>query len=191
MSDPTTRESILDAARELVQVRGYHAFSYRDLSQRVGIKTASIHYHFPSKSDLGLVLMAEYRANFRSTLDEIRRGRGGAPQRLWGFVELFRDTFTDGDRLCLCGSLAADLMTLPESIRTEVRGFFEDSEGWLMEVLREGVGAGELELDGSVGIVAETFLAALEGAMLGARAFGASARSERAGRWLLDTLAAD
>lgn len=190
MSKRSTRDVILDSARELVQLRGYHAFSYRDLSERVGIKTASIHYYFPAKSDLGFELIAEYRLGFRKALEEISEEETGARQKLLRFVELFRDTFTDGERLCLCGSLAADLVTLPEEIRGEVRGFFEDGEGWLVKMIREGIEAGELRLEGSVEVVAEAFLAILEGAMLGARAFGASARIERAGRFLLGTLIA-
>ena len=52
--EPTTtvREQILDHAITLMMLRGYNGFSYRDLSELVGVKTSSIHYYFPSKEDL-------------------------------------------------------------------------------------------------------------------------------------------
>ena len=46
----------MDSAQHLVQTRGYHAFSYADIAEEVGSRKASIHYYFPSKTDLGKAL---------------------------------------------------------------------------------------------------------------------------------------
>jgi len=59
-----TAKQILDVAQEMVQTRGYNAFSYADISAQVGIRKASIHYHFPNKSDLGKEVVARYRERF-------------------------------------------------------------------------------------------------------------------------------
>ena len=48
-----TAQQILDVAQDLVRCRGYSAFSYADISKQVGIRKASIHYHFSSKEELG------------------------------------------------------------------------------------------------------------------------------------------
>ena len=48
-----TRGAILDAAEELLQRRGYNAFSYHHIAVQLGIRNAAIHYHFPAKEDLG------------------------------------------------------------------------------------------------------------------------------------------
>jgi len=50
---PEMSERLLDLAQEFIQTCGYNAFSYRDLAEATGITTASIHYHFRTKSDLG------------------------------------------------------------------------------------------------------------------------------------------
>ena len=63
----STRHALLDAAGELAQTRGYNAFSFRDLSERIGVTTASIHYHFPSKADLGRELVIRYRDGCNTT----------------------------------------------------------------------------------------------------------------------------
>ncbi|WP_438876632.1 TetR/AcrR family transcriptional regulator, partial [Bacillus cereus group sp. BC7] len=57
---PTVREQILDHAITLMMLRGYNGFSYRDLSDLVGVKTSSIHYYFPSKDDLVLEAVSVY-----------------------------------------------------------------------------------------------------------------------------------
>jgi AcrR family transcriptional regulator len=48
-----TRETILRAARTRARAHGYGGLNFRDLATDVGIKSASIHYHFPTKADLG------------------------------------------------------------------------------------------------------------------------------------------
>ncbi len=48
-----TKELLLKEAEMLVRTRGFAAFSYADLSERVGIRKASIHHHFPTKEELG------------------------------------------------------------------------------------------------------------------------------------------
>ena len=45
-----TKETLLDHAQDLVQRVGVNAMSYNDLSKAVGIRKASIHYHFPKKT---------------------------------------------------------------------------------------------------------------------------------------------
>lgn len=62
MDHSATALEIIEAAQELAQTRGYNGFSYQDIAERVGIRTASIHYHFPSKGDLGKAALRLARA---------------------------------------------------------------------------------------------------------------------------------
>ncbi|MGO7998244.1 TetR/AcrR family transcriptional regulator, partial [Rhizobium ruizarguesonis] len=56
-----TSDSILTSARALIMTGGYHGFSYADIAAVVGIRNASIHHHFPSKTDLVRPLVVRYR----------------------------------------------------------------------------------------------------------------------------------
>ena len=58
---PEMSERLLDLAQEFIQTCGYNAFSYRDLAEATGITTASIHYHFRTKSDLGQAVVVRHR----------------------------------------------------------------------------------------------------------------------------------
>jgi TetR/AcrR family transcriptional repressor of nem operon len=180
-----TKTALLDCAQELTQTRGLNAFSFKDLARKVGIRTASVHHHFPTKGDLGRELVARYRERFRSELASIDAGTRSARRKLRRFTALFRATLREGDRLCLCGMLAAEYTTLPAPVRREVRSFYEETEGWLASVLRQGRKDGVFEYHGAPGAAARTFLAALEGAMITARAFGDERRLEKAARWVL------
>ena len=63
-----TAEQILDLAETLIQTRGYSAFSYQDISDALGIRKASIHYHFASKTDLGIAVVDRYVERFGAAL---------------------------------------------------------------------------------------------------------------------------
>ena len=185
-SEPSgTTDQLLDVAQELAQTRGYNAFSYRDLAARVGIRSASIHHHFPAKADLGRALVARYRERFSDALRRIAAEGGDAPAKLTAYVELFRATYEQGARACLGGMFAADMPTLPAEVQEQVRGFYTDNEAWLTRLLDAGRRSSELDFEGNPRDAAAALLDGLEGALLAARAHGTAARFTRASRWLL------
>jgi TetR/AcrR family transcriptional repressor of nem operon len=188
MAPRDTKSALLDLAQELAQTRGLNAFSFQDLAQGVGIRTASVHHHFPTKADLGRALMERYRARFRADLESILARTRSAPRRLELFVDLFRRTLRQGNRLCLCGMLATEYTTLPSAVQAEVRAFFDETEDWLARVLEDGRRTGVFQFDGSAASVAKTLLATLEGAMIAARTFEDEKRLACAADWLLTSL---
>ena len=71
-----TKKEILKLAEQLFQTKGYNGFSYSDISSVLGIKNAAIHYHFPSKADLGVALVRRYRDLLKATsADFMRTGK--------------------------------------------------------------------------------------------------------------------
>lgn len=185
-----TAERILDVAQRLVQTRGYGGFSYADISSELRIKNASIHYHFPAKSDLGRRLVVRYREAFLGLLAGLERGGGDARRRLRDYVALWAGVLKDGDRMCLCGMMAAESTNLPRAIRIELRRFFDENERWLARVLREGRTAGRLRFSASPEAEARLLTMGLEGAMLIARSHGEPARFKEAAARLLAQLGA-
>lgn len=171
----STYERILDAASHLVQTRGYHAFSYADIADEVGIRKASIHYYFPGKTDLGVALVSRYRADFQRSVAQIACQTPGIDQQLQRYAQLFRNILRgtgpfDQGRICLCGALAAEWQGLPPAVRNEVQGFFAENTDWLAAVLETGRADGVVRFSGLASVQASAFLAGLQGAMLSARA---------------------
>lgn len=52
MSQPDTRERLLDTAEELFAAQGYHATSLRAITSAAGVNLAAVNYHFGSKEAL-------------------------------------------------------------------------------------------------------------------------------------------
>src|SRR5208282_4598313 len=65
--------AILNVAERLAQTRGYNGFSYADIAEELGVTKASLHYHFPSKAELGRALITRYQAVFAAALETIDR----------------------------------------------------------------------------------------------------------------------
>src|SRR5256885_8024974 len=121
-----TASRILDIAERLVQSRGFNGFSYADIASELKISKASLHYHFPSKAELGEALIGRYAARFADALASID-GRGdGAAAKLEAYARIYADVLRDR-RMCLCGMLAADYETLPKPMQDAVIGFFDSN----------------------------------------------------------------
>jgi TetR/AcrR family transcriptional regulator, transcriptional repressor for nem operon len=187
---PNTAARILDVAERLVQVHGFNAFSYADISDELHIRKASLHHHFPTKAELGRALITRYQERFVEALVEIHRGRTDEPTKLKRYAQLYGNVLRK-QRMCLCGVLAADFATLPRPMREGVLGFFNTNEKWLTQVLEEGRRAGTLRFDGPASSIAAFLVSSLEGAMLLARSFGKPSRFESVVSKLLDDLATE
>lgn len=165
-----TAQRVLDVAEELVQVRGFNAFSYADIAAELGITKASLHYHFQSKAELGRALIDRYSKRFMRALERIDRDESTGPAKLAAYASLYTEVLR-GQRMCLCGMLAADYETLPHAIGDAVVAFFDDNEAWLERVLEDGRAQGHLDFEGSARERARVLVSTLEGAMLVARSY--------------------
>lgn len=166
---PETHERILDIASELLETRGYNAFSYQDIADQLGLKKASLHYHFPTKAHLCTALAQRNADRARAILAGIDATQGTPTQKLDGFIAPFIDIATRCDRMCPGGILAAEFSTLDSEIQSRVQMFFEILQTWLARVLTEGRDAGDFTFTGSARAKADFFIATLEGAILLAR----------------------
>lgn len=173
----TVREQILDHAITLMMLRGYNGFSYRDLTDLVGVKTSSIHYYFPSKDDLVLEAVGAYSEDVLSAIRAIDPALP-ADVKLSLYTKLFGRTLGDGNQICLCGMLAADIESLPENVRQAVQAFFRTNENWLADVLAQGAKEGTLTFSGKADNAARTLFAAYQGSVLASRLFHTRARLE-------------
>jgi TetR/AcrR family transcriptional repressor of nem operon len=191
VSDRDTRGELLDAAESLVRTRGYNGFSYRDLAEQVGIKTASIHYHFPAKADLGEALVEKEREEFGKALAQLDAEEKDPRRRLERFVQLFQaSTIGRDNRMCLGAMLAVEQETLPDAVGQSVRRLFADNEAWLGKVLEEGRKKRQFRFKGPADVAARALFASLEGALVTARAFRDVRRFEATSHWIMEALTA-
>jgi TetR/AcrR family transcriptional repressor of nem operon len=181
--------AILDVAEGLAQTRGYNGFSYADIATELGVTKASLHYHFPSKADLGHALIERYRRLFGAALEAIDQRAKGPRESLRQYVGLYNSVLIN-ERMCLCGMLAAEYATLPAPMQKGLTMFFDSNERWLTAVLEGGLRSGIFQFDESANQRARVLLSALEGAMLVARSYGDPRRFQATASYLLADLAA-
>ena len=169
MKTQNLRQDIMDIAERLLREKGYNGWSYQDISLEVGIKKASIHYYFPRKEDLGCALIAHYHKKSMKFLNNAGQKLSKAREKLEVFVKLYGQVLDQPHSFCLCGMLAADLMTLPESMQNALKKSFTEEQEWIAYVLDQGVKEGVLRRIGSIEQDAYQFLSCLQGMLLMAR----------------------
>jgi TetR/AcrR family transcriptional repressor of nem operon len=161
-----TKEQILAIGRSVVQSQGYNALSFRDIAKAVGIKSASIHYHFPTKGDLGAALARRYTDDARALLDTLSIEPADIGASLDTYIAVFRAALANENRMCLCGILIAERDELPDIVRAEVDRFTDVNVAWLQTLLGRwtpGRSAEDLHQQ------AVAIFSAIEGAQLVAR----------------------
>ncbi|WP_264740049.1 TetR/AcrR family transcriptional regulator [Cytobacillus firmus] len=167
-----TMQLIMDTGQYLIQERGYNAISYADIAERVGIKKASIHYHFPAKLDLVQAILQRYRKEFLCELDRIEQLSINSEEKLFRFFQHYRETLANDSKLCLCSMMAAELVTFPLEIRNEINGFFRDNENWIEKVIEHGKETGIMDYRISSRGQSQIIMAFVQGAQLLARSSG-------------------
>lgn len=150
---------IMDIAERRMRERGYNAVSFRDIAAEIGIKSASLHYHYPKKADLGEALVQRYTENFRNALESRITGDMPPSEKIRTFVDIYRHALMEEKLVCLCAVLGAEAPSLPDNVAAEVREFFHMNIDWLEEVFSELGGKNPKAQ-------AQSTLAALEGAMI-------------------------
>lgn len=129
------REDILAAAKRAAQAHGYSGLNFRELAAEVGIKGASIHYHFPTKADLGTAVAKRYWEDSETVLDELWNGGADPVRALAEYPNTFRRSLENGNRICLCSFMSAEHDDLPDPVKQEVSNFAEINVAWLAKVL--------------------------------------------------------
>lgn len=165
-----TKTALLDAAETALRRRGYDGFSYADLAQAVGIRKASIHYHFQRKTQLAADVMTRYHEKVLSCCQMIDAASPNGAAKLLGFVEFYREATAGGQQLCLCVALSGTPDSLTAHVTQATNTFRSAVLAWLEIAFEEAARDGTVSDIGAAIEEAAALLALLEGAQLSARA---------------------
>jgi TetR/AcrR family transcriptional repressor of nem operon len=179
----STRQNIIDLAEQFIRSNGYNAFSYGDIAGVLNIRKAAIHYHFPSKTDLGIAVVER-------EIEKLVNSRAawmGSPanQQLKKLVE----TFYAGSRkgwICLNGSLTPDYLTLQPSLQEKVKIMSRTVLEWMTDCLEKGQQDKTLKFEGSPADRALLVMSALLSSLLLSRVLGSDVFDRMLNRQLAD-----
>ena len=110
-ADTSPREQILDAAAALFVEHGFAATSTRMIAERVGIRQASLYYHFSGKDELLVELLT---TSVRPSLDAVAAIEGLVPERATPAAALYLLASVDVDTLARTPHNIGTLYLLPE-----------------------------------------------------------------------------
>ncbi|SHN46732.1 TetR/AcrR family transcriptional regulator [Cryptosporangium aurantiacum] len=138
----TRRAQIIDVAAGLFTERGYHETSLETLAAAVGIRKASLYYHYPSKD---AILLEIHEEMIEHLLGRARERTGSPTERLRGvmrdLVELM-ELFPG--RLQIFFEHYRELPAAERAASTAKR---DEYHAILVGILRDGVEAGEFAID--------------------------------------------
>jgi TetR/AcrR family transcriptional repressor of nem operon len=168
-----TREAIIDSAKRLMKIKGYHATSLDDVLTESGVGKGAFYHHFRSKEDLGYAILDQIVTSFIAhTLNPCfsDAGGGAVPQ-----IRCFLDRVVEAQRASNCiggcplGNLASELSDVHEGFRARLADVFSAWRAKLTEALGEARQRGDVGPDCRPETVAHFVVASLEGAILMAK----------------------
>jgi TetR/AcrR family transcriptional repressor of nem operon len=168
-----TKKMILDIAEDLFLEGGYGSFSYKHISSSLGIKNAAVHYHYPTKPDLGTAIIVRARRRFERWHEDIDKRDLDPAAKLDEFFQLFR-YFLDAGKICFGGALGINFTALPAKMQEDSQGLGSDFLSWLDNLLREGRSEGVFTFRGEPKDQAIVILSSLQGILQMARNYGPS-----------------
>lgn len=144
MTTSTTSDQILTAARECLLSDGYAAMSTRRVSQRAGVPLSQIHYHFGSKDQLILAILAAENDRLLRRQAELFAPNLPLSKRWELSCDVFDDDIESGYVRVLQEMIAVGWSS--EQVRVEVRNMLD---GWVEVLADLFTDTGIPELDGA------------------------------------------
>lgn len=167
-----SKRTILNMAEDLLQDKGFNGFSYAHISSELGVKNAAIHYHFPTKEDLGRAVVRRYRDRFQLWIKNARVKDLSPGKKLDWFFSIYTEMRADKGKVCLVGSMEAEFNSIPEGLKGEVQALHRELLAWLTATLAEGREAGVFHFHGEPADKAALIHSSLQGGLQMARALG-------------------
>jgi TetR/AcrR family transcriptional regulator, cholesterol catabolism regulator len=111
------RHRILDVAESLFQARGYNAVTMRDIAKAVGMRQASLYYHFSSKEELFVSVRERLFERHRVGLQNVvSRDEGELRSQLEGVA----DWFLSQKAINFHSMMQADMPSLSQEARVRL-----------------------------------------------------------------------
>jgi len=137
------RAQLLDAAREVFVVQGYHAAAMDDIAERAGVSKPVLYQHFPSKLDLYLALIDAGREQLVAAVKEALDATTANKSRVQGVVQAYFD-FVNDEAAAFRLIFESDLTNDPQ-VRERVDATNAECATLICAVIREDTGLTEDE----------------------------------------------
>ena len=145
-----TRQTVLDAARALFAERGYEPATIRDIAKGAGMSTGAVFANFQDKAELFEAVLTEDMTRLADTL-QTGAGEGVVRDRL--AAALAAGYHGSIDQLPLFQAIVARSWFQPVAAETRQRAATQGLTDVISDILRAGIGAGEIRQDADIALL--------------------------------------
>lgn len=166
----STREALIQAARELFWKKGYRATSVAEILEKAGAHSGSLYHYFPTKQDLLVAVLDWYLANLEAEVVGPARERTDDPvETVFAVLEGYRQALlaTGLTFGCPIGSLALELSEPDPPVRERLAENFARWAGAVEACLEEAGDRLPRDLDREA--LSRFVLTTMEGGVMQAR----------------------
>ena len=162
-----TRARILQAAVDLMTVKGVAATTLDDVRAASSTSKSQLYHHYPDKDALVQDVIEHQAEEVLNTQGEqLRRLNSIRGLERWRDAIVQRSALRNGAYGCRLGSLASELSDQNEQARSALAGHFETWSGLITDGLRRMRDSGKLRPDADPERLAIGLLGALQGGYL-------------------------
>jgi len=132
MSEPTTRNHIIEAADRLFYRQGYQRTSFADIAGVVQISRGNFYYHFKTKDEILDAVINARLADTRKMLQQWEIEGEQPANRIRRFIDILLANLADIKRYgCPVGTLCGELAKLNHASQGEANKLFTLFRTWL------------------------------------------------------------
>jgi AcrR family transcriptional regulator len=167
-----TRQRIIERAAPIFNQRGYAGCSMHDVMEATGLGKGGLYRHFSNKEELAAeAFRYSLEKSVKLRTDNLDRSHG-AVELLRSFIERFVETTSMVRGGCPLMNTAVDADDGNPVLREMAREAFKDWRERLAKIVRQGIRSGEIRESANPRQIANTIIAALEGALMMSRLEG-------------------
>ncbi|MBV6458122.1 MAG: hypothetical protein HONBIEJF_01245 [Fimbriimonadaceae bacterium] len=167
-----TRERLVETARDLFLLQGYHQTGVAEIVRTANVRMGSLYYFFPTKEDLLLAVLDWYRDNiYEGLLQPVYERIDDPVERVFGILDGYRQMLlmTNYYQGCPIGNLALEVANSHPQARERLT---ENFRQWANEIEKcLEAASGRLPEEINRGRLADYVLAVMEGAIMLARTY--------------------
>jgi AcrR family transcriptional regulator len=151
---------IMAAARSVFREKGYEDAPLSDIAERANVVEGSIYRYFENKRDLLVKVIEDWYEAMLADYDEHLAGISGTRNRLRYMI--WRHLRTIYDEPALCNLMFQFLRTGKDYTHTAVHELNRRYTRRTLDIVREGIDAGELRSDVSLALVRDMIYGCVE-----------------------------
>ena len=153
-------QAILAAAREAIEAHGYEGARIAQIASAIGVVEGTVFHYFPSKSELALAVMEQFYEQITLGLNEGLKGAVGSGARLHFVIAYHLGVLAKN--AALCRVILGEFRGNDKSFSNQIRRFNRQYTSCLVDIVQQGISAGEIAKGTSAQLVRNTVFGSIE-----------------------------